>query len=75
MAKIVQLGKADTVHNLLHELLEMANNGELDNVMVSFNHSSGEIHTAWHNLDYGQRQTLISHQQMDVVKTMIDENY
>ncbi|WP_393965799.1 hypothetical protein [Exiguobacterium sp. S22-S28] len=75
MAKIVQLGKVDTVHHLLHHLLDMANEGELDNLTVAFNHASGDVHTAWHNLDYGQRQTLVAHQQMDVVKTMIEENY
>ncbi|WP_029333022.1 MULTISPECIES: hypothetical protein [Exiguobacterium] len=75
MAKIIPLRKVDSVHNLLHELLKMADNGELDNVIIAFNHKNGEVHTGWHNLDYSQRQTLISHQQMDVVKTMIDENY
>lgn len=75
MAKITRIRQGQSLENFLYDVLEMARNGEMDNVIVAFEMKDGNVATGYYGLDANQRQNLVSHQQMDVVKHMIDENY
>lgn len=75
MANIKRLRNGNSLENFIYDLLEMARNGEMDNITIAFKHKDGTVLTGWYGLDAIERQTLASHQQMDIVKHMIDENY
>lgn len=61
----------DWLENLIKDIKER----KVDNIMIAAKESSGQIITGWKNLDWGTRQELISHMQIDVINTMIQENY
>lgn len=75
MAKITRIRQGESLENFLYDVLEMARKGEMDNVILAFKQKDGNVATGYFGLDAAERQNLISHQQMDVVKNMIDENY
>lgn len=75
MAEIIRIRQGESIENFLYDLLEMARKGEINNAIVAAIDKDGNVVTGYYGLDYGQRQTLVSHQQIDIVKHMIDENY
>ncbi|PAF19747.1 hypothetical protein [Terribacillus saccharophilus] len=58
----------------IEELLQAAKNGDITSVLVAANNSDGNITTGYCNLDYGQKQTLISHAQLDVALQFVSAN-
>lgn len=84
MSKIIRLeDKKDSIINYLKSLLEMAERGEIDNVMVSAfakkekDDNVPEVLTGYYNLGHLERQYLIASLQTDLafssVKANIDE--
>lgn len=85
MNKIIRLeDKKDSLINYIKSLLEMAEKGEIDNVMVSAfaakkqkNDKVAEVLTGYYNLGHLERQYLIASLQTDLafssVKANIDE--
>jgi hypothetical protein len=58
----------------IEELLQAAKNGDITSVLVAANNSNGNITTGYCNLDFGQKQTLISHAQLDVALQFVSAN-
>lgn len=60
----------------LEELVEMAKKGEITSFMVGCHAKNGDVLTGWGvGLNFGQRNELISHMQMDLVHSMIHANF
>lgn len=61
----------------IEEMLEMAKKGEIVNLMSASLMDDGNVMTGYCNLDMGDKQTMISHVQVDInyqtVKVNIDE--
>lgn len=73
MAKIIRLKRSDNVELFLYEVIGMAEEGEIDNVMIAAKLKSGEVVTGFYGLDVGDRQELISHQQIDVTREVVEQ--
>ena len=80
MPKVVRFKTTtDNVVEFLEGLIEEVKNNNITNILVA---SKIEYPDRWeiltgytHNLDFGTKQELVSHLQMDIIKQMIDENY
>jgi len=77
MSKVVRfIPKDKSDHVAAPEmLLEKAKSGEFDNFIFACKLPSGEVATSWNNADFGMRAELISHNHMDLIAGMVEENY
>jgi hypothetical protein len=71
MAKIIRLfndkeAKQEALVNHIEDLLNMAKNGEIVNLLISTEHTDGTIMTGYCNLDVGEKQYMLSHVQVDI---------
>lgn len=73
MAKVIRLKRSANVESFLYEVIGMAEEGEIDNVMIAAKLKSGEVVTGFYGLDVGARQELISHQQIDVTREVVEQ--
>lgn len=82
MAKIINLDdKKKTLVNWLKEILDMAEKGEIkDIVLACFREDETkqkpekEVLTGYFNLDFSEKQYLVAHLQMDLNYKMIESN-
>jgi len=79
MAKIIRLeSKQHTVVNYLKKLIEMAERGEISNILVaSFykgNKIENEVMTGYFELDVIERQILVSTLQTDISYAIVESN-
>ena len=77
MAKIVQFKNQNTnLIDFLNHLIEVLKEEHINNIIIAAKCEDNTILTEYtHNLDFGTKQELVSHMQIDIVKQMIDENY
>lgn len=52
--------------NRLEEVIEMAKNGELKNIILAGEMTNGEVVTGYANADVVERQFLVSNMQIDI---------
>lgn len=75
MAKIVRLPMpTNSMVDALEYLLEQAKKGEITGFVFAAHCSDGNIASSWANVDVGDRQTLVSHLQVDVMYAVVDAN-
>lgn len=72
MAKVIRLFNEqeqaqERLVRHIEDLLESAKRGEIKNVMVAARCDDGSILTGYCNLDIGEKQTLCSHIQTDIM--------
>lgn len=58
----------------IEDLLQAAKDGDITSLLIAANNSDGNITTGYCNLDFGQKQTLISHAQLDVALQFVNAN-
>lgn len=84
MSKVVRLLSKDERQSkeelkaFVEQLLAKVDAGEIKSLMIAADGSGsdeGIILTGWTGLDYNQRAVMISHMQMDLVKSFIEVNY
>lgn len=76
MGKIVHFKTdSDELVEWLEHLIIDIKERKVTNIMIAAKEPSGQIITGWKNLDWGERQELISHMQIDIINSMIQENY
>lgn len=77
MSKVVRFIPKDKSDYIaaIEMLLEKAKAGEFDNFIFACKLQNGEVATSWSNADFGLRAELISHNHMDLIAGMVEENY
>lgn len=77
MPKIIKFKtENDRVVEFLEELIKEVKTHNIDNVLVACKDIKGEaIFTGYCNLSMGEKQELLGHIQIDIVKDMINQNY
>jgi hypothetical protein len=58
----------------LRDLLERAERGEMTGFIFAANLPNGNVATSWANVDIGERQFLIAHQQVDLNYGIVQAN-
>ena len=76
MPKIIHFN-SDTkeMMDFISKLTEYIQTENVDNIMIAFKKKDGEISTGFCNMDFGQRAELIGHMQVDLIDSMIQQNY
>lgn len=78
MARIINFkNKNNQVKDFLEEAKNIVEKENIDNVMIAFKLKNGEdcVMTGYCNLSMGEKQELLGHIQVDIVKDMIEHNY
>lgn len=77
MPKIIKFKtENDRVVEFLEELIKEVKTHNINNVLVACKDIKGEaILTGYCNLSMGEKQELLGHIQIDIVKDMINQNY
>ena len=77
MAKIINFKSTNSqVIDFLKEAIDIVKDKNIDNVLISFKvKDDNSIMTGYCNLDMGEKQELVSHIQIDIVRDMINQNY
>lgn len=84
MSKVVRLmSKEDkaTHEELMQQIktiMEMADRGEITSILVAAlgpEGIGGDVVTGWCGVDFNERQAILGHLQMDLVKSFIEYNY
>lgn len=79
MAKIVRFKSKSEASNeglveLLKEITQKAEAGELVNFIFAAKLTDGNIATSWSNCDVGEHQELIAHSQVDINYRVVQAN-
>lgn len=78
MGKIIRLkNKSDDVVNFLEQAISEVKKDNIDNVLIAFKlrQEDAYVMTGYCNLDMCEKQELLGHIQVDIVKDMIKQNY
>ena len=80
MAKILNFNKSnENVIKFLEHVIECAKEDKADNVLVAYKTKNEEgepiVMTGYCNLENMDKQELLGHIQVDIIKKMIDETY
>lgn len=77
MSKIIDFkSKSDSALGFLEEIADVMKDNNLDSfIFVSKNKADNNIFVGYCNLSIGERQELLGHLQLDIIKRMIEENY
>ena len=69
--------KADTTAAFLKEAINIVESENIDNVMIAFKlkNETGYIMTGYHNLNMAEKQELLGHIQVDIIRDFIEHNY
>lgn len=78
MGKIIKLKtKNDNAIEFLEEAIEIAKKENVDNLMIAFKlkQENANVMTGYCNLNMAEKQELLGHIQVDIIKDMIEQNY
>lgn len=77
MGKIVKIKtKTDNVNEFLDQVKEFVTENNIDNMMIVCKLNDKSVSLGYtKNLDWGTKQELLGHIQIDIVKDMINQNY
>lgn len=78
MAKIIKMkSKNESILQFLEECKEEVIKNNIDNIMVAMKlkQEDAYVMTGYANLNMAEKQELLGHIQVDIVKDMIQENY
>lgn len=78
MSNIIKLRtKSDNVLDFLEEAIDIVKKENVDNIMIAFKlkQEDSNVMTGYCNLNMGEKQELLGHIQVDIVKDMIEQNY
>ena len=78
MSKVIKFKANQTknVEEFLDNVKKQVIDEQIDNMMIVFKCNDGTVCTGYtRNLDWGMKQELVSHMQMNIIDDMIRTNY
>lgn len=78
MGKIIRLNsESQGVIEFLQDAIKQVENYDIDNVMIAFKLRTEDAYvmTGYKNLDMAEKQELLGHIQIDIIRDFIQENY
>lgn len=77
MAKIISFkSQKDNTQDFLDEIKEEVEKNNIENIMFAAKLKDGTVMTGYtSNFDWGTKQELLGHIQVDIINQMIKENY
>ena len=75
MAKIYEFTprEPNNVVKLLEDILSMAKAGKLENLTLAARLNDGDVMTAFANIDYAERLSLIGHLQFHITQKIVED--
>lgn len=77
MGKIIKLKtQTDNVLEMIDELKNIITKNHIDNLMIACKDENEKyVYTGYAGLDQAEKQELLGHIQVDIVRDMINRNY
>jgi hypothetical protein len=69
-----ELAKQEDLVSHIEQLLECAKSGEIKNILISAEQTTGDVLTGYCNLDVAEKQYMLSHIQVDINYQIVEVN-